>query len=104
MGYFNVFWHELLGREYCKRAETLQARIKRQGDWSLKCTSGHGLETRFIDTINDGFFEQLVLLPLWEDITPDLGQCSAVLTLQVGLLGCPSWGVPPGREQPAGLL
>lgn len=69
----------------------MQARIKRQGDWALKCTSGHDLERRFIDTINDGFFEQLVLVPMWEDVTPDLGLCSAVLTLQVGLLGCPSW-------------
>lgn len=91
MGYFNVFWHDLLGRECCRRAETLQARIKRQGDWALKCTSGHDLERRFIDTINDGYFEQLVLVPVWEGVTPDLGLCSGVLTLQVGLLGCPSW-------------
>lgn len=90
MGYLNVFWHDLLGREYCRRAETLQVRIKKQGDWALKCTSGHDLERRFIDTINDDFFEQLFLVPMWEDITPDLGLCSAVLTLQVGLLGCPS--------------
>lgn len=58
----------------------MQARIKRQGDWALKCTSGHDLERRFIDTINDGFFEQLVLVPMREDVTPDLGLCSAVLT------------------------
>lgn len=69
----------------------MQARIKRQGDWALKCTSGHDLERRFIDTINDGYFEQLVLVPVWEGVTPDLGLCSGVLTLQVGLLGCPSW-------------
>lgn len=68
----------------------MQARIKRQGDWALKCTSGHDLERQFIDTINDSFFEQLVLVPMWEDVTPDLGLCSAVLTLQVGLLGHPS--------------
>lgn len=87
MGAFNVFWHDLLGRECCGEQSTLQARIKRQGDWALKCTSGHDLERRFIDTINDGFFEQLVLVPMREDVTPDLGLCSAVLTLQVGLLG-----------------
>lgn len=58
----------------------MQARIKRQGDWALKCTSGHDLERRFIDTINDGFFEQLVLVPMREDVTPDLGLGSAVLT------------------------
>lgn len=90
MGYFNVFWRDLLGRECCRRAETLQARIERQGDWALKCTSGHDLERRFIGTVNDGFFEQLVLVPMWEGVIPDLGLCSAVLTLQVGLLGCPS--------------
>lgn len=99
MGYFNIFWHDLLGREYGRRAETLQASIKKQGDWALKCTSGHDLERRFIDTINDGFFEHLVLVPMWENITPDLGLCSVVLTLQVGLLGCPSW-----QRKAAGLL
>lgn len=69
----------------------MQWRIKTQGDWALKCTSGHDLERRFIDTINDGFFEQLVLVPMWEDVTHDLGLCSAVLSLQVGILGRPSW-------------
>lgn len=69
----------------------MQARLKRQGDLALKCTSGHDLERQFIDAINDGFFEQLVLVPMQEDVTPDLGLCSAVLTLQVGLLGHPSW-------------
>lgn len=65
--------------------------IKRRGDWALKCTSGHDLERRFIDTINDGSFEQLVLVPMWEDITPDLGLCSAVFALQARLLERPSW-------------
>ena len=78
----------------------MQARIKRQGDWALKCTSGHDLERRFIDTINDGFFEQLVLVPMRENITPDLGLCSAVLTLQVGLLGRPSWQRRAGAGLP----
>lgn len=44
--------------------EALQAGIKRQGDCVFNCTSGHDLERQFTDIINDGFLEQLVLVPM----------------------------------------
>lgn len=37
-----------------------QVRIKKQGDWALKCTSGHDLEKQFIGTINDAVLSTLV--------------------------------------------
>lgn len=85
MGAFNVFCHDLLGRECCRRAEHFAVRIKRQGDWALNCTSGRDLERQFIETINDSFFKQLVLVPVRESTAPDLRPHSAVLAHNMGL-------------------
>lgn len=90
MGAFNVFCHDLLGRECRRRAEHFAVRIKRQGDWALNCTSGRDLERQFIETINDGFFKQLVLVPVRESTAPDLRPRSAVLAHNIGFQEHPS--------------
>lgn len=63
--------------------KALQAEIKRQGDWAFNCTSGHDLERQFTDIINDGFLEQLVLVPMREEVILDSGHYSTILTLPV---------------------